>query len=558
MAAHQVDETVQQTGRAVQRRGLIAGAAALVAGIVAKAASVPVVANDGDIIHVGQFLTGTQPTGLSLANATAPPFAMFNVSNSGQAVAIGADTSGSTSAATTAVRGTQFGSLGVGVTGSFGSEPTSPASGTGVYGFSTDDVGVFGRSTSTSGTGVIGESTSIGVEGRIVNNPAGSIGVKGSGETGVSGNSGTGTGVSGGGVTGVSGSGVNTGVQGQVSGTGGVGVHGTANVDHGVGCVAESTSFVGLWGQTNSGTAVLGDVIGGGSGTSNTAVQGRVGVFNASSQPNTVAVQGLNQSTGAGAIGVAGTCTVSSGTGVAGSSGGAVGDGNGVWGYVTHVGKTHVVAGVFGQSPASYGMIGYSTAPQYSGCTGIATVAGTAAFAGGTTTAGAFAAYFTGPVVVDGDFTVVDPTRKHGAIKHPDGSYRLLYSMESPESWVEDFGKGQLVGGRASVTLDKEFAAIADTNDYHVFLTTYGATNGLDVVGQTATGFEVQERNKGTSGARFGYRVVAQPKAEGKGQRLAPFAMPQIKIPKADEMPKPPQPPAPSVPPAPARVPKRP
>ena len=53
------------------------------------------------------------------------------------------------------------------------------------------------------------------------------------------------------------------------------------------------------------------------------------------------------------------------------------------------------------------------------------------AFAG-TASPGNYAAYFTGSVYINGSLTVADPANKHGAIKHPDGSTRLLYSMESP------------------------------------------------------------------------------------------------------------------------------
>jgi hypothetical protein len=149
--------------------------------------------------------------------------------------------------------------------------------------------------------------------------------------------------------------------------------------------------------------------------------------------------------------------------------------------------------GVYGLSSGSYAIVGVTTAGNpYSGITGSADTPGAAAFAGGTSTPGCYAAYFTGPVVIDGDFTVVDPARKHGAIKHPDGSYRLLYSMESPESWLEDFGKGQLVNGKADVRLDADFAAIATTGDYHVFLTMYDAAQLLFVGYRTAAGFTVQ------------------------------------------------------------------
>jgi hypothetical protein len=145
-------------------------------------------------------------------------------------------------------------------------------------------------------------------------------------------------------------------------------------------------------------------------------------------------------------------------------------------------------------------------------------------------------------VFVNGNFTVLNPTRKHGAIKHPDGSLRLLYSMESPESWVEDFGTGQLAGGMATVTLDKDFAAIAQTDDYHVFLTPYDGVGALRAARRTAAGFAVEEAS-GTSSGAFSYRVVARPKVEAKAQRLAKFDPPKVKIPTGSDLPKRAEPP---------------
>jgi hypothetical protein len=86
-----------------------------------------------------------------------------------------------------------------------------------------------------------------------------------------------------------------------------------------------------------------------------------------------------------------------------------------------------------------------------------------------------------------------------------------MYCMESPESWFEDFGKGQLECGRASVQLDPDFAAVVDLEDYQVFLTEYGRHSDLCVVEQTTTGFCVQAKDDATTG-RFGWRVVARRK----------------------------------------------
>jgi hypothetical protein len=115
--------------------------------------------------------------------------------------------------------------------------------------------------------------------------------------------------------------------------------------------------------------------------------------------------------------------------------------------------------------------------------------------------------------------------------------------MESPESWIEDFGQGQLVGGRASVSFDKDFAAIVETSDYTVMPIPEGDCNGLYVANKRAAGFEVREVRGGTSSVTFRYRIVARPKTGGKGQRLGTFEVPQIKLPTVNDLPKRPEPP---------------
>ncbi len=284
------------------------------------------------------------------------------------------------------------------------------------------------------------------------------------------------------------------GVQGFVPGSG-TGVYGQASLS-GTGvkgsCNGNSSSY-GVWGETDQGYGVVADAID------------------------------------------------SRGTGVYGSSGGTVaGNGNGVYGLVTHVGTSQVTAGVFGDSTASYGIIGRTTAVNYSGCTGIADGPNVAAFAGAGTN-GAFAAYFTGPTVIAGDFTVLGGHQKNAAVKHSDGSYRLLHCVESPEPWFEDFGEAKLVNGRADVKLDADFADVVDASKYLVFLTDAGVGAHLTVRNQTAAGFAVESEKAGASGG-FYWRVVAKRK-DIKVGRLATFAMPKIRLPKPEEMPPPPVPP---------------
>src|SRR5262249_37783980 len=107
------------------------------------------------------------------------------------------------------------------------------------------------------------------------------------------------------------------------------------------------------------------------------------------------------------------------------------------------------------------------------------------------------------------------------------GFHRLLYCMESPECWYEDFGEAKLSKGKAKVMLAADFASAVDTNQYHVFLTAYGDSNGLFVSKRTAKGFEVREQNGGSSTIRFSYRIVSHRK-DVTAKRMAKVKLPQL------------------------------
>ena len=121
------------------------------------------------------------------------------------------------------------------------------------------------------------------------------------------------------------------------------------------------------------------------------------------------------------------------------------------------------------------------------------------------------AGVFDGNVVVHGDFSVIKPGTKSAVVPFPDGSHRRLYCLESPESWFEDFGFGQLVNGQAQIQLDPDFAATVNTHVYHVFITEYEDNNALYVTKRSSTGFEVRAKAS-TADGTFSYRVVAKPK----------------------------------------------
>lgn len=108
----------------------------------------------------------------------------------------------------------------------------------------------------------------------------------------------------------------------------------------------------------------------------------------------------------------------------------------------------------------------------------------------------------TGNLVVGGS--------KSSVAELPDGRSVLLYAVESPENWFEDFGSEQLKRGVAWVRIDSTFAQTTEGGaNYHVFLTPSGKSRGLYVAKKTASGFEVREIDNGRSDTPFDYRIVS-------------------------------------------------
>jgi hypothetical protein len=119
--------------------------------------------------------------------------------------------------------------------------------------------------------------------------------------------------------------------------------------------------------------------------------------------------------------------------------------------------------------------------------------------------AAGYAGYFAGNTLATGT--------KSAAVKVDNGEYRLLYAMESPESWFEDFGGGRLQDGASTVQIDALFAQSVNTElEYRVYLTPEGDCKGLYVANKTAGSFEVKELQGGTTNVSFSYRVVAKRK----------------------------------------------
>ncbi len=222
----------------------------------------------------------------------------------------------------------------------------------------------------------------------------------------------------------------------------------------------------------------------------------------------------------------------SSGSGVAGNSSsgagvyGASATGNGVQGIST--GGLYGVRGDSGSpgGPAgAAGLVGVALAPN--------AIAFGSVVAGGATIAG----YFNGNVTVVGNFNVTGT--KSAAVKDAQGNHQLVYCVESPESWFEDFGTGTVTNGKASITIDPAFAHLVHLDDYHVFIAEHGGTHHhLSVQDKTPTGFTVSADQeiaalKGKKAAdlsgTFDWRLVAK-RADVKAERLAKIVLPTLNV----------------------------
>jgi hypothetical protein len=121
-----------------------------------------------------------------------------------------------------------------------------------------------------------------------------------------------------------------------------------------------------------------------------------------------------------------------------------------------------------------------------------------------------YAGHFDGKVHINGNLTVTGT--KSAAVRVADGSLRLLYAIESPESWFEDFGFGRLTDGYAWVQLDETFASVITGVPYHVFLAQYDGDYGLYVTERQESGFAVRSARSPDAECEFSYRVTAKRK----------------------------------------------
>ncbi|HLP51248.1 MAG TPA: hypothetical protein VK154_10220 [Chitinophagales bacterium] len=119
------------------------------------------------------------------------------------------------------------------------------------------------------------------------------------------------------------------------------------------------------------------------------------------------------------------------------------------------------------------------------------------------TDAGTYAVYARGNTATTGTKSASVPTSKGN---------QLLYAVESPGIWFEDFGNATLVNGKATINLDPlylETVVIDAAHPMVVTVTPQGDCKGLYVVPGT-TGFEVKELGGGNANVAFSYRISAK------------------------------------------------
>lgn len=88
----------------------------------------------------------------------------------------------------------------------------------------------------------------------------------------------------------------------------------------------------------------------------------------------------------------------------------------------------------------------------------------------------------------------------------------VMACPEAPENLFMDMGQGQLVNGKAHITIDPNFAKNIVVNEKHslrVFIQLEGDCKGVFVTNKSANGFDVQELANGNSNTSFTWQIYA-------------------------------------------------
>lgn len=105
-------------------------------------------------------------------------------------------------------------------------------------------------------------------------------------------------------------------------------------------------------------------------------------------------------------------------------------------------------------------------------------------------------------------------------VKDVSGSEVTLHCPETPEIYFQDFGEGELVNGRAHISIDPTFSKNITVNSMHplrAFIQLNGDCKGVYTVNETQTGFDVIELQGGQSNVKFHWTVTANRADEDMG-----------------------------------------
>lgn len=178
------------------------------------------------------------------------------------------------------------------------------------------------------------------------------------------------------------------------------------------------------------------------------------------------------------------------------------------------------VSNKFVNSAGVYGLNGDGTGGQgvlgngYYGVTGVTEVSGGAGVYGLSGNVNGYSGYFSGGqgLYANGKWVVQNGTKS--ALVPVGNGWRMLYCEEAAEVYFNDYGSGNIVGGRAHVDLDPTFLAtvtVDSANPMRVFTQMNSDISGVYVV-KGLSGFDVIESGGAHSSGAFDYRVVAKRK----------------------------------------------
>ncbi|MCS7029845.1 MAG: hypothetical protein NZ519_13890, partial [Bacteroidia bacterium] len=313
--------------------------------------------------------------------------------------------------------------------------------------------------------------------------------------------------------TGAAGTALTVGTFGRAFSTSGsaYGVYGVTNSNAGgIGVVglatATSGAATGVYGQTASATGLAVRGV-------NTHASGTGGLFSG----NNLGGSFLTVGSGAAAAGtIVGLYALGTSTAAAGQGVGVVGVGNN---STTTIYIPTTGAGVVGVGQY-YGVMGFATTTVNTDPLNNNGANGTSASAGGYFEVQNGAPTYTPQTwayvaVRDNTATlrkIIGPGTVNTIVPDVNGKLVTMSAPEAPENFFQDYGTGQLVNGRAHITLDPIFAKNIVVNQEHplrVFIQLEGDCKGVYVTNKTQYGFDVIELNGGTSNVPFTWMVTA-------------------------------------------------